>query len=162
PGSNSVSSYTVILDLYQPDTSSGTPTTLFRNSAWIGTNGQDGVELTLDASNYLHIDGVAAGTPFDIPSVTPVPVDTWPRVALIIDDPQDGPYATLSMYEDGQAQGSIQVPTVYGLGIDWSISPPALLSRQTNDVNNINGEVFLSGAQFHAVALDPQTIAGMG
>jgi hypothetical protein len=160
-GSNSVSSYTIIMDLYQPLASLGTPSTLFRNSGWIPTNGLDGVELTLDASNYLHIDGIAGGVPFDQASATPMPVETWTRVALIIDDPQDGPYATVSMYEDGQDVGDISVPAVSGLGINWSNSSPTMLSRQTNDLN-VNGEFYMSGAQFHAVALDSLTIAGMG
>jgi hypothetical protein len=161
PGSNSVSSYTVILDLNEPGAGLGTPTTLIRNSCCLGSSGQDGVELTLDSSNYLHIDGFANGAPFDIASTAPMPVDTWTRLALVVDDPQDGvPFANLALYEDGQSMANVSVAAVPGLGIDWNSSAPTLLSRQTNDA--LNAEVFVSSAQFHAVALDSQTIASMG
>ena len=50
PGSNSVNSYTLIMDLYQATNSAGTPSTLFQSrGCCLGTNGQDGVGLTMDA-----------------------------------------------------------------------------------------------------------------
>src|ERR1039458_7217196 len=83
-GSSSDNSYTVIMDLYEPDTSLGTPSTLFQSVSCcvsnLGSSGQDGVALTLDAANNLHLTGSAAGVPFDVASAAPLPVDAWSRV----------------------------------------------------------------------------------
>jgi hypothetical protein len=38
---------------------------------------------------------------------------------------------------------------------------PTILSRHTNDVS-LNGEFYVSSVQFHAVALTPDEIAGIG
>ena len=52
------------MDLYEPDTSFGTPSTLFQSISCcvsnLGSGGQDGVALTLDAANNLHITGSAS------------------------------------------------------------------------------------------------------
>ena len=71
------------MDLYEPDTSLGTPSTLFQSIACcvsnLGSGGQDGgVGLTLDSSNNLHITGSSTGGPFDYASNwhAPLPVDT--------------------------------------------------------------------------------------
>jgi hypothetical protein len=166
PGSNSVNSYSLIMDLYQPADSAGTSNTLFQSMACcegggLGTNGQDGVGLTIDAQNNLHVTGSAAGVPFDVASAVPLPTDAWNRVALVVDDPQDGFGVNLFLYLNGQPLASLTVPTATGLPINWSISPPTLLSRQTNDVS-LNGEFYISSIQFHAVALAPEQLAGIG
>jgi hypothetical protein len=160
-GSNSVNSYTVILDLYEPDTSLGTPSTLFQSLACCLGSGQDGVSLSLDGQNDLHLTGSAAGVPFDAASAAPLPVDAWNRVALVIDDPQDGFGINGSIYLNGQPVASLTVPTPVGLPIDWGNSPPTVLSVQTNAVSP-NAEFYVASIQFHAVALAPQVIAGMG
>jgi hypothetical protein len=160
-GSNSVNSYTVILDLYEPDTSLGTPSTLFQSLACCLGSGQDGVSLTLDAQNDLHLTGSAAGVPFDAASAAPLAVDTWNRVALVIDDPQDGFGINGSIYLNGQPVASLTVPTPVGLPIKWGNSPPTVLSVQTN-AGAPNAEFYVASIQFHAVALAPQVIAGMG
>ncbi len=160
-GSNSLNSYSVIMDLYEPDTAWGTPSILFKNSCCLGSSGQDGVALTLDAQNYLHLSGYAAGAPFDIASITPTPTNTWTRLAMIIDDPQDGVGITVSFYEDGQQLGSQFVAMPTGLPINWTNSAPTLLSRQTTDTS-LNADFFVAGIQFHAVALTAEQIAGMG
>jgi hypothetical protein len=164
-GGNSDHSYTVIMDIYEPDTSLGTPSTLFQSISCCVSNltsgGQDGLAFTLDTSNNLHLTGSAVGVPFDVASAAPLPVDTWSRVALVVDDPQDGVAITLSIYLNGQPVAGLTVPTPVGLPINWSISPPTLLSRQTNDVS-LNGEFYVSSIQFHAVALSPQQLAGIG
>ena len=56
---------------------------------------------------------------------------------------------------------SLTVPTPVGLPINWSNSPPTLLSRQTNDFT-LNAEFYVSSIQFHAVALTPAQLAGIG
>lgn len=162
PGSNSVNSYSVIMDLYQPASSAGTPSTLFQ-SVWccIGSSGQDGVALTLDAQNNLHIAGSAAGVPFDVASAVPLPIEAWSRVALVIDDPQDGIGINLFLYLNGQMVASLNLLTPAGLPINWNNDAPTLFSRQTNDVS-LNGDFYVSSIQFHAIALAPQDIAGMG
>ena len=47
------------------------------------------------------------------------------------------------------------------IGILWSTSSPTVLSIQTNAVS-LNGEFYVSSIQFHAAALTPQMIAGIG
>ena len=167
PGSNSVNSYTVIMDLYEPDTSFGTPSTLFESvDCCIGSSGNDGVTMTLDATNNLHIAGSTAGVPYDYASATPMTVDAWHRVALVVDGPQAaGTGGNLTAYLDGQtAVLAFPCPCcIYyaGPSINWSTSPPTLLSVQTNAVA-VNGEFYVSSIQFHAVALTPQQLAGIG
>jgi uncharacterized repeat protein (TIGR03803 family) len=160
-GSNSVNSYTVIMDLYEPDTSLGTPSTLFQSLACCLGSGQDGVALTLDTTNCLHLTGFAAGVPFDAASTVPLPVDAWNRVALVVNDPQDGVGVNLWLFLNGQTVASLTVLTPTGLPINWSNSPPTLFSIQTNAVSP-NGEFYVSSIQFHVVAFAPQVIDGMG
>jgi hypothetical protein len=164
-GSSSDHSYTVVMDIYEPDTSLGTPSTLCQSIPCCVSNltsgGQDGVTLTLDASNNLHITGSAVGVPFDTGPAANLAVDGWNRVALVVDDPQDGVAVNLGLYLNGQRAGSLTVPTPVGLPINWGNGPATLLSRQTNDVSE-NGEFYVSSIQFHAAALTPQFIAGIG
>ena len=165
PGSNSDKSYTLMMDIYEPDTSLGTPSTLFQSIACCVSNlssgGQDGLALTLDASNNLHLGGSAAGVPFDSGLPANFPVDTWNRVAFVVDDPQDGVAVTVSLYLNGQSVASFAVPTPVGLPVNWSSSPPTLLSRQTNDLT-LNGDFYVSSIQFSDTALSPEGVAGLG
>jgi hypothetical protein len=48
-----------------------------------------------------------------------------------------------------------------GTSINWSAGPPTLLSVQSNAVSP-NAEFYVSSIQFHAVAMTPQMIAGIG
>ncbi len=169
-GSISDSSYTVVMDIYEPDTSLGTPSTLYQSIACCVSNlssgGQDGVALTLDASNNLHITGSASGVPFDAASFEPLAVDVWNRVALVVDDPQDGSTVTLGAFINGQNVIVIQpciccVVPFTGPSINWGISPPTLFSVQTN-AGAPNGEFYVSSIQFHDIALPSEVIAGIG
>jgi hypothetical protein len=161
PGSNSVNSYTIILDLYEPDTSFGTASTLFQSGVF-GSINADGVALTLDPQNNLHLSGSAAGVPFDTASVATLPTNAWNRVALVTDDPQDGIGVNLSLYLNGQSVVGLTVPTPDGIRLEWfSSNSPTVLSRQTNGLA-LNGEFYVSSIQFHAVALAPEMLAGIG
>jgi hypothetical protein len=164
-GSSSDTSYTVMMDIYEPDTSLGTPSTLCESIPCCVSNlssgGQDGVALTLDAQNNLHTTGSAAGAPFDAGSSVPMPPATWNRVALVVDDPQDGVAVNVSAYLNGQQVASLAVPTPAGLPVNWSNGPPILLSV-LSDATVLNGEIYVSSIQFHSVALKPGMIAGMG
>jgi hypothetical protein len=160
-GSNSVNSYTLIMDLYEPDTSLGTSSTIFQSLTCCIGSGQDGVALTLDAQNYLHLTGSAAGVPFYAASTVSLPVDAWSRVALVVNDPQDGVGVNLFGYLNGQPVASLFVPTPVGLPTNWNNSPPTLLSAQTNAAAP-NAEFYVSSIQFHAVALISQAIASIG
>jgi hypothetical protein len=165
PGSNTDNSYTVIMDIYEPDTSLGTPSTLFQSIACcisnLGSSGQDGVAMTLDASNNLHLTGSATGVPFDTGPATNLSVDCWNRVAMVVDDPQDGVAINLGLYLNGQQVASLNVPTPVGLPINWSNGPPTLFSVQTNS-GSTNGEFDVASIQFYAAGLSPQGIASMG
>jgi hypothetical protein len=156
------------MDIYEPDTSLGTPSTLFDSIPCcvsnLGSSGQDGVALTLDASNNLHITGSTAGVPFDYASATPMPVDAWNRVALVVDDPQDGLGGTLSGYLNGIPITNINpciCCTAVVTNINWNNGSPTVFSAPTN-IGAVNGGFYVSSLQFHAVAMTPQMIAGIG
>jgi hypothetical protein len=105
------------------------------------------------------------GQTFDSVSSFPVPLDAWNRLALVIDDPHDGP-CILSMYLNGQSVGdliqAINVEPVDGLAIQTNCPscppPPTLLSS----TNGQTAEIYSSGIQFHAAALTSEMIAGLG
>lgn len=161
-GSTNDTDYTVIMDIYQPGTSQGTPSTLFE-SAGDGS----GIALTLDASNYLDITGASGGTPFDVPSTIPMTADTWHRVALVVTGPVAAIGGSVSGYLDGEP---FNTEPVYPfncpcctLNINSAIyytNSPIILSG-TNG-NPGNGELYVSSLQFHATALPPQIIAALG
>ncbi|HZQ46260.1 MAG TPA: immunoglobulin domain-containing protein, partial [Verrucomicrobiae bacterium] len=171
PGTTSVDSYTIIMDIYLPDTSFGTPSTLFQSAACCVSNlssgGQDGVGLTLDAGNNLHIIGSAAGEAFDAVSSVPLPVDTWTRVALVVNNPQDGGSVSLDSYINGINVGTLPylctccVTHFTGPSLNWNGSSPIILSASA-DAAAPNAELYVSSIQFHAAALTPQMIAGIG
>ncbi|MGP8198646.1 MAG: choice-of-anchor tandem repeat GloVer-containing protein [Limisphaerales bacterium] len=168
--SSSDTNYTLIMDIYEPDTSLGTPSTLYQSIACcvsnLGSSGQDGVALTLDETNKLHITGSAGGVPFDVASAEPLPVDAWNRVALVVDNPQDGSAVTLGGYINGQNVIHIN-PCICCIihftasTINWGVSPPIVLSTPANAVAP-NGEFYVSSIQFHDIALSPEAIAGIG
>jgi hypothetical protein len=167
-GSTSDNCYTVILDIYEPDTSLGTPSTLYQSIPCCVSNltsgGQDGVALTLDASNNLHITGSTAGVPFDYPAAAPMAVDTWNRVALVVDDPQDGIGANMIAYLNGQPAININpcpCCIIAFTNINWNNGTPTVFSAPTTAVSP-NGEFYVSSIQFHDIALSPEAIAGIG
>ncbi len=170
PGTNSDASYTVIMDLYEPASSFGTPSTLFQSVACcisnLGSSGQDGVGLTLDASNYLHVAGSASGAPFDAASASPMTVDAWNRVALVVDNPPGGGTTTMSVFVNTTNIVIIHpciccVIPYTASTINWGISSPTLFSAQTN-ASAPNGEFYVSSIQFHDIALTSEMIAGIG
>jgi hypothetical protein len=162
PGSNTLSSYSLVMDIYAPSNSSGTVRTLFSNP---GATSPNGYSWTIDAQNLLHLTGTVGGQTFDSVSPGPVPLDAWNRLALIIDDPNDGDPG-ISMYLNGQLAGNftlaVAAEPVDGLAIETNCSscppPPTVLSS----TNGQTGEFYSSGIQFHAVALTPEIIAGFG
>jgi hypothetical protein len=166
PGSNSDNSYTIIMDVYEPDTSLGSPATLFESYVTnLTSGGQDGVGLTLDASNYVHITVTAAGTPHDYPSATPLPVDSWNRVALVGEGPQaDGTGANLSFYPNGISQVAIapcMCCTNWFYGVAWTNNTTTTVISSTN-TTLANAVLYISDIQFHGIAMTPQMIAGIG
>jgi hypothetical protein len=167
-GSTSDNCYTLIMDIYEPDTSLGTPSTLYESIPCcvsnLGSGGQDGVGLTLDASNNLHITGSTGGTPFDYPADVPMPVDVWNRVALVVDQPQDGIAANMIAYLNGGPVININpcpCCVIAFTNINWITGSPTVLTAPTTAVSP-NAEFYVSSIQFHAIALNSQSIAGIG
>ncbi|HWX18987.1 MAG TPA: immunoglobulin domain-containing protein [Candidatus Binatia bacterium] len=169
-GTTSDDSYTLFFDGYEKGDSVRTERTLFQTIACCVSNltsgGQDGLALTLDASNYLHIAGSSGGLPFDAATPAPMALDTWNRIALVVDNPQDGGTVTL--------RAIINVTNVIIIHpcicciipftastINWAVSPPTLFTVQTNAAAP-NGEFYVSSIQFHATALPDDMIAGIG
>ena len=160
PGTTNDPSYTVVMDYYQPDTSYGTPSTLFQSA------GPDGITLSLDETNYLHLSGSDGGVPFDGASAQPMPVNTWMRLALVVDSPQDGGTATLKVIGNGQVIIIIH-PCICCIipfnpsTINWNLMAPTLFSAAAN-ADNPNGVFFISSLQFHDIALPDDMLAGIG
>lgn len=169
-GSSNDPSYTVIMDVYEPDTSYGTSSTLFQSIACcvsnLGSGGQDGLALTLDSSNYLHLTGSSGGVPFDSAASQPMAMDAWNRLALVVDNPPGGGTATMSLAING---GTIIIinPCICCIipytasTINWNISAPTVLTAPTT-ATSPNGVFFVSSIQFHDIALTPDMIAGIG
>ena len=178
PGSYSDTNYTLIMDIYEPDTSLGTPSTLFQSIACcvsnLGSGGQDGVGLTLDASNYPHLTGTVGGTPFDAAAAMPLSVDAWHRIALAVDAGTGGIGGSATLYLDGETAIAyypclccpLPVPILWTntsvvTNSTQIIGSSTLLSAPTDPLST-NGEFYVSGIQFHAIAMTPQMIAGIG
>ena len=170
PDATSDSSYSLVMDYYEPDTSLGTPSTLFQNISCCVSNltsgGQDGVTLSLDASNYLHLAGSSDGTSFDVPSAEPMPLDAWTRLVLVVDNPQDGSAATLKVIGNGVIIIIIHpciccVIPYTSPTINWAASPPTLFSASAN-ASGPNGVFYISSLQFHDIALPDDMTAGIG
>ena len=135
----------------------------------MSSGGQDGVALTLDSTNYLHLTGSVGGVPFDVPSTVPLPVDAWNRLALVVNNPADGGNATVDAFLNGQNVVTMVTcpccvcctPIHLGTSINWNNGSPTVLSASTDAVSP-NAEFYVSSIQFHAVAMTSQMIAGIG
>lgn len=156
-GSNSVDSYTVIMDIYQPGNAVGTPTTLFQSQS-----GPGGIVLSLDASNYVHVADLAGGVPADTASATPMQPATWNRLALVVSGPTAGLGGSAIAYLNGLnnivAYSCPCCVLTSASSVNWSSSSPIVFSGTTNEPN---GELYVSSLQFHAVAMSAAMIAGL-
>jgi hypothetical protein len=161
-GSNSVASYTVLMDVYLPDSSTGTNETLFASEACCIGSPANGVAMVLDAQNNLHITGSADGSAFDFIGSTPLDTNAWDRIAMVVDNPfADGVASnltdvTVSLYLNGQLIAIGDVPTTNGLTVDWSNIPPSILDPPSTD------GLYATDIQFHGVALGSDVLAEMG
>jgi hypothetical protein len=167
-GEISDSSYTLIIDLYEPDTSSGMPSLLYASDyvSNLTSGGQDGLTLSMDASNYLHITTYSAGAPADNVSITPIPLDVWNRIALVVEAPlADGTGGGISGYLNGVTNvTAFNCPCCIAQAtnfLNWSASTPSVLSGMANGFSS-SAELYISSIQFHAIAMTPQMIAGIG
>lgn len=170
PDSTTDASYTVLMDLFVPDTSLGTPNTLFQSETCcisnLSSSGQDGVGLTLDESNYVHISGSSGGVPFDSISPQPMAADTWNRLALVVDNSPDGSSITMKAVLNG---GTIIIVNpcrcciipFTASTLNWAGSAPSVLSAPSNGAGP-NGVFFVAGIQFHDIALPDDMLAGIG
>ena len=156
PDSYSVSSYTLVMDVYSPTNSTGT-NTLFE----IGSSGQDSLRW-LEATDTLIVSGTVGGVQMIVTAgANP---GRWDRVALVIDQPDDNASgeATLTLYVNGEFANSLVIhgtPHVPTIPIDYLSDVPAtLLSSQ----EGTSGEVYASSIQFHATAMTAEMIAGLG
>ena len=157
PDSYSVSSYTLVMDVYEPTNSTGT-NTLFEI---IGSSGQDGFRW-LEATDTLIVSGNVGGVPVILTAgANP---GRWNRVALVMDQPDDNASgeATLTLYVNGEFANSLVIhgtPHVPVLPIDYlADTPPTLLSSP----EGTSGELYASSIQFHAIAMTAEMIAGLG
>ena len=162
-----LSSYTLIMDLYEPGSSAGIPSTLFASDyvTNLGSGGQDGVSLTLDVANQLNINVYSGGSVTTSTGTTALALNAWNRVALVVQGPQsDGTGANLLAYANGNvATTAYNCPCCVispATGINWNSASPGILSAQAAGAPN--GEFYLSGIQLHAIAMPPQMIYSIG
>jgi hypothetical protein len=167
-GSTADDSYTLIMDLYEPDTSFGIPSTLFTSDYDTNpaTAGQSGTQVTLDESNYVHLTQFSDGIVFDAVSAEPFAVDTWNRLVIVVQGAQaDGTGASVNAYLNGitivtNVTGICPCCVLHILPIDWSVAPPVILTAAPGA--DPNGEFFVAGIQFHNIAMTSEMIAGIG
>jgi hypothetical protein len=164
PGSNSVSSYTLLMDVYTP-TNSAVTNTLFEIGN-LGTNGQDGLSLRAIegvSTTQITASGTVGGEPMALVE-EPLAGTDFTRVALVMDQPDDNASgeATLTLYVNGEYANSISftgVPHVPVLPISFLSGIPATL---LSSPEGTSGEVYASSIQFHATAMTSEMIAGLG
>jgi hypothetical protein len=165
-GATADASYTLVLDLYEPDTSWGTPSTIFISSSNVNltSGGQDGLSVSLDISNYVHVTTIFDGNLYDLVSTTPFPVDTWNRLGIVVQGAQpDGTGASINAYLNGVITTTVVICpccVIHITPIDWSASPPVLFPGQFGA--DQNAEFFVSDIQFHSIAMTAEMIAGLG
>jgi hypothetical protein len=166
-GSNSVSSYTIIMDVFAPANFIGSINTLFD----AGGPGKDGLRLVMEPSepmgtnNRISLTGTVGGVRMTLHSTNPPPENAWNRVALVVDtgdnsvlDAAFDPNSVVSLYLNGQHAGSTMVETEAGLALDWRSNPPTVFSSRTGT----SGESYVSSIQLHAFAMTPEMIAIIG
>jgi hypothetical protein len=152
--------------VYAPTNSTGT-NTLFEicDGCNLGSSGQDGVSLRVIegvGTTQITVSGTVGGAPVNL--VGPGAQVMWNRVALVMNQPDDNASgeATLSLYVNGEYADSITfhgTPHVPVLPIDYLADIPATL---LSSPEGTSGEVYASSVQFHATAMTPEMIAGLG
>lgn len=163
-GSNDVPACTVLMDIYQQDTSFGTPATLFESIYVTNSDGStpDGVSVMTDTQNLLHISGSLCGMPFDAATSSPLMPDVWNRLAFVI-NPLDTMDLALSLYVNGFPGIATTIATTNnsatnGISPNWRIGPPAFFSS----TSGVTGEFYVAGLQFVAAAFQSSQISGIG
>jgi hypothetical protein len=166
-GSNSISSYTLIMDVYAPSNSIRSASTLFDS----GGSGMDGLRLLMEPTepmgigNRITVTGIVGGVPLRLVSDTLMTPGGWNRVALVVNTPNNSglfivsdPDTDLSKYLNGQRVAHTTVATAPGLALDWT-NPPTLFSS----LAETGGESYVASVQFHpGVAMTPEMIAVIG
>ena len=163
PGSNLVDNYTLIADVYAPSNATA-PAMLF-NLLNPGLAGQDHLSLSMMGGS------AAAGLSFHLDSsfndplvwLPPMPVapGTWMRVALVVETTaldSNTDAVSMSLYVNGELAGSASSNVPTGVVVFRSDSLATVFSSP----EGTGSDLFVSDLQFHAVALEPEMIAGMG
>ena len=164
PEIKSVSSYTLIMDVYAHSDSTGLDSTLFETGDPEMAGLRVHVRTNSINQNQITLTGTVGGVQVNLAS--DVPMDEWIRVALVVDTPDNSildaafdSNSVVSLYVNGELAGSTTVPTAPGLALDWSSNPPTLFGSPTG----ISGETYVSGIQFHPnIAMTPEMIAFIG
>lgn len=162
PDSVSVSSYTLIMDVYASSNSSGS-STLFKVA--VGQGAGSGIVGSMTSDGAVSVTGTVGGVPVNVgPSLVLSPQPAWSRVALVVDQPDEDTLgeAALRLYVNGESAGSITfhgTPHVPVLPVDYLADIPATL---LSSPEGTSGESYVSSIQFHAVAMTSEMIAGLG
>jgi hypothetical protein len=163
--SNSVSCYTLIMDVYVPGNSTAR-INLFEVFP-DGIAGQNRLSLSSNpgiAGQVLTLGGTVGGTPVNIiypPALSQGGNPQWSRVALVVGNAGstlDTGEVTLSLYVNGAPGASASFN-----------APPGALAFHSNSLATVFSspdgtacESYVSSIQFHSAAMTPEIIAGIG
>jgi DNA-binding beta-propeller fold protein YncE len=157
-GGDSVSNYTVIMDVLVPSDSTN-PVTLFNLVNDHGAGGQDSLRLrespTLQTAN-ISVQGMVGGVPFNL--LTPMN-NGWNRVALVVIDWGDG-HSSVTLSLNGKLAGSASI-TKTGPGT-LVFSSSSLATVVVVGSADGNGIVYASSIAFFDDAMTPEMIASIG
>jgi hypothetical protein len=158
PGSNSVGSYTLLMDFLVPDNSTN-PADLFSIfDRWGNLIFSTAPGL---AGEMLCLNGMVGDMPVSLFSTAALTLGAWNRGALVVEDDAQAGVAgqtgggRLIFYLNGKLAGSTPFA---GAAPFTSESLATLFSSPAGTT----GESYVSGIQFHAVAMTPEIIAGLG
>ena len=165
PGADTVSNYTVIMDVFLPSNTTGRAL-FFDIFPDLDVSG-DRISLSHApgaAGNVLGVSGTVGGTPFGIVQ-SPVPGNdmgqSWTRLALVINHTPSSmgqEDVALSLYVNGLPACSTVLNAMAGAGAFRSNSLATVCSSPEGTGN----ELYVSSIQFHACAMTPEMIAGIG
>ena len=124
-----VDNWTLIMDVYYPEASSGATRSLIELTSTL-----NGAEFAVGSSNGLLVQGAEDGV---------IEPNTWTRVAFVVDIERDAP--GIDKYIDGVLVGTFNLNDTAVLGQLASLTADALLFADEND--NIE-ETFVSSLQF--------------
>jgi hypothetical protein len=163
-GSDSVSNYTVIMDVLVPSNSTGRAMFFDIFDRWGNLIFSSPPTPGAGMPEMLSLEGMVNGTSFNLDSTMPLSPGKWNRIALVVGNGElrgliSGATVTvyeLTVYVNGELGGSTQI-----IGTSPAITVAAGLAVFSSP-DGTDGELYVSGLQFHPVAFTPEMMASIG